>query len=474
MNYCNRWPRAILALAVCAASTAHALDPFDVYDTVPATPAGAQAHGSDGCVFGAPPTNPLSLNEAIERAMCANPSTSEAWATVKLQASRLGISRSARLPTMSLSVERDASDQDTAVHGHPELDSGGLQRYSSQQVLLNWALLDLSREADIRSSEHLLAAAQAGHALALLQVYADLTRQYFSAQTAAAALASASEIETTARASHAAARDRVDRGVAPVSDALQALTSLAEATLQRQRALGTLRTATGALAFQLGLRADTPLTLPAPDEQQNSVLPGVDDVSAMIELAEHTHPRILQAARQLDAALSRVDQARADTLPKLGLSLRAGHNSTPVIPAIGESALASSSRTRAATLSITMPLFDGFASNYRIDQAAHTAAVDRAQLEQARQAVANDIWSAWNDMTSADQALKQSTVLRGIAVDSFNAANERYRAGVGSISDLLAAQSALTNARERRLQATYEWQTAATSLSARLGVIPLH
>lgn len=64
-----------------------------------------------------------------------------------------------------------------------------------------------------------------------------------------------------------------------------------------------------------------------------------------------------------------------------------------------------------------------------------------------------------------------SVVTDTTASASFTAADERYRAGVGTIADLLSAQASLTNAKNRKLQALSDWRSAIATLWAKLGQI---
>jgi outer membrane protein TolC len=47
----------------------------------------------------------------------------------------------------------------------------------------------------------------------------------------------------------------------------------------------------------------------------------------------------------------------------------------------------------------------------------------------------------------------------------------RYRAGVGTVLDLLSAQSALANARAQQVQARWIWQSALAQLAHDTGVL---
>lgn len=465
--------RLVLLAVTLQHCSAGAMDLFGVDRGLPPSPADSTLINQTGhaCAFAALPASPLSFDEAVERALCANPRTSESWSSIRVQAARLGISKAAWLPTLSMTLERDADDTDTSVLAARQLNSSGLQLSNAQELVFNWTILDPGRGFDVASSESTLEASKANHADVLLSVFSDLSRDYFAAQSAAAALSSAIELRGTAQSSYKAARGRADSGVAPISDALQAQTALAESELAVSRAQGELRSATGSLAWRMGLRPDSLLTLPALDERALVAPPTLESIELLITRVQDEHPHALQAARQLDAARSRAQQARAEQMPKLSLSMRMGHDSKPVTAFTGSEPLDARSRYRTATLSISVPIFEGFASNYRIDQAERAIEVSRAQLEEARQQVGNDAWLAWQTMQTAYSTFQQSQQLLSTASESFTAANERYRAGVGSIADLLSAQSALTNADNRKRLALSDWRSANAALWSKLGQI---
>ena len=104
-------------------------------------------------------------------------------------------------------------------------------------------------------------------------------------------------------------------------------------------------------------------------------------------------------------------------------------------------------------MSVSVPLFSGFATTYRVR--ANEAQVDaRAQRERLEKQVALDVWKAYQGLTTSTQTLKTTADLVASAEASAQVALGRYKAGVGSILDLLTAQSALASARQQRIQAT--------------------
>ena len=65
--------------------------------------------------------------------------------------------------------------------------------------------------------------------------------------------------------------------------------------------------------------------------------------------------------------------------------------------------------------------------------------------------------------------MKSSADLVASADASARVALGRYQAGVGTIIDLLTAQTALASARQQNIQATYSWQIARAQLAQAMG-----
>ena len=93
----------------------------------------------------------------------------------------------------------------------------------------------------------------------------------------------------------------------------------------------------------------------------------------------------------------------------------------------------------------------------------------KAQFEQLRLQVALDVWTAYQHLTTATQSLRTSAVLLSGAEQSERVALGRYKAGVGSILDVLNAQSALASARQQNIQSTFNWNIGRATLAQAMG-----
>jgi outer membrane protein len=85
--------------------------------------------------------------------------------------------------------------------------------------------------------------------------------------------------------------------------------------------------------------------------------------------------------------------------------------------------------------------------------------------------VGQQVYTAYYALQTATQRAKTADVLLASATRNEVAARARYRAGVGTIVDLITAQTALANARAQQAQSRWVWATALAQLSHDVGVL---
>ena len=459
----------VLAAMLFASPAARAFDVLRTEGGIPATAASAIVPDPIGCQFG-PPGEPLLLSEAVERALCSNPKTREAWADVKAQAAGLGVARAAYLPTITGNGQLVRDNSVTDVTDHPTLSSASLANVNTESVSLNWTLYDFgARSAAVRNASALLAAARSTQDATLQSLFVTVAKDYYAAQAAAGALAAALDIEHMAGESAKAASARVDKGIAPISDALQAQTAYTQAVLTRNKAQGTWQTAAGTLAADLDLSPDVPLQLPAVTEGIQPDAAFTESVGELIDEAKHTHPSVLAAQAQVDAASAKVDQTRAEGLPNISLVSKYSRDNQPASLGLGIPEFPATGHEWYIGVQITIPFFEGFSRTYQVRQTQAQLEKQQDVLDDARQQVGLEVWSSYQAVQTSIDSVKDSATLLDIAQRSFIAAQHRYQAGVGNILELLNAQSALANARQQRVQALSDWRASRLRLGGSLG-----
>ncbi|GAB7523274.1 TolC family protein [Paraburkholderia sp. 2C] len=458
---------------LCGSPAAWGFDPLLTGSSVPATAAANMlGDGSASvCVFGALP-NPLPLQDAVERALCGNPRTREAWAQVKVEAAHVGQSRAAYLPNISASWQGVRDDQKTDINDLPQFDSNFRNFLRTESVSLSWVLYDFGgREAALKSATELLAAAQANQQAVLDAAFAKVAKDYYAAQAAQGALAAAQQIEQTANDSVQAATARTNRGVAPITDQLQAQTQYAQAVVNLTKAEGDRQDALGVLANDMNLDPNAPITLPDVGEGVKPDQAFSGSIADLIDEAKRTHPSVRAAEARVEAALAKIRQTRAEGLPSVSLVARYSRNNEPTSFEIGQPQLPTTGSEWYVGFQITIPIFSGFLKTYQVREQQAKAELESDTLDEARQQVGLDVWTSYQALQSATHNLDNSAMLLDISNRSYVAAQRRYTIGVGSILELLNAQSALAGAKRQRIEALTDWRSARLQLAAKLGEI---
>jgi outer membrane protein len=428
-------------------------DPFDTLALVPPKPA-LNLNGTigdpcaDAMTKGGLGQQPLGLPEVVNLTLCNNPQTHVAWATSLVQAAQIGVNKAAYLPNINL----NASDNHTSGN-----NPGVNQR--SIGVTLSYLLYDFgSRSARLENARQLLVAANAAQDNTVQSVFLAAVKAYYQVQANFAALDAALESERAAKESFAAAEARYNAGSATPADKLQAQTAYSQATLNRISVNGSLKIAQGTLANLLGLDANRNVLL-VPAERTAIPDDFEGDVNALIEAARQRRPDLLAAAAQVKAAEASADAARAAGRPSISLTGSSTQYNYAGINSHGSS----------VGINLTVPLFTGYAQTYGVRAAEAQLNARNAQLEQVRLQVALDVWTAYQQLSTATQSLRSTADLLNNAEQSERVALGRYKAGVGSILDVLNAQSALASARQQSIQSAFDWNINRATLAQAMG-----
>jgi len=118
-----------------------------------------------------------------------------------------------------------------------------------------------------------------------------------------------------------------------------------------------------------------------------------------------------------------------------------------------------------------VPIFSGYDTTYRVRSAEAKAEVALAQRDSLALQVGLDVWSSYQALQTATQSLRTAADLLASADQSERVALGRYRAGVGTLIDLLNAQSALAAARVQRIQAALDWHVSRATLAKAVGTL---
>jgi outer membrane protein TolC len=188
-------------------------------------------------------------------------------------------------------------------------------------------------------------------------------------------------------------------------------------------------------------------------------------VDSLINIALRNRPDLAAARADAASAAAQVRVARAAALPALLLGGNASRTFTRPSTVSGPS--------YGLTLGLSIPIFNGFSRQYEIAAAKALADAVSASADQTRQQVVTQVYISYYTLQTAAARVATSDDLLASATQSVEVAAGRYREGVGSIIDLLTAQSALANARAQQVQSRWEWYISLAQLARDAGVLGL-
>lgn len=472
---CHFFVVSAVVLTLVSSAEAQMLDVFRTRADVSAIPAAPLL--ADMSCRSLPDAQALELDDAILQAICAHPQARRAWAEARAQAAALGVTTAAYLPTLNATAGIQRNTLST-TYDYSAIGAGSIRRSqntSSKYGALNlsWVLFDFGKRSAARRQAHaLLAAANATQDDTLQTVFFNAAQAFYALRDAQASLDAAQRIEATAGESVAEANARHKAGVGTLADELQARTSYRRAVLDRVSAEGNTHVATGALAVAVGRDANAAVQI-MPQESDvgtpDEIGTGIDQ---LIDEAKQRQPRLVAARARLDAARANADAIRAQDRPTISLvgSLTQNNPSYQQQP---QSIPITRSRGSMIGVQVTIPLFEGFAAGYRVEQARAQVDAQEAALHDTELQVSLDVWKSYHGVQTDVANLVNSRDLLDDAQRALDIARGRYKEGVGTFTELLNAQTALADARKQRVMALSKWRIARLKLAASLGKLGL-
>lgn len=400
----------------------------------------------------------LTLTDIVDIGLRNNPNTRMAWANAQAAAAAYGSSRGEWLPTVDGDVTATRL-KTVASQGRTAVEQSVLTPSAS----LSYLLFDFGgRSGRVEGARQQLFAAGYTHNAAIQDVVLQVQVAYFQYLATRSLLEAQRTTLEEAQANLQAADERRRVGVATIADVLQARTAASQAQLDLQTTEGNLQTTRGALALALGLPANLPYDVDS-TAAAVSVAPIADSVNALIASALRGRPDLAAARSQAEAAQAAIGEARSSLLPSLNLSATAGRTYATTIP--------NGANSYNVGVGLSIPLFNGFSRQYDLKTAEYQAEAATARTEILRQQVVYQVFNAYYALQTATRRVHTTEVLLASATQSNEVALARYKAGVGSVLDLLAAQSALANARAQHVDARLSWSVSLAQLAHDAGVL---
>ncbi|CAM8331698.1 TolC Outer membrane protein [Candidatus Methylopumilus planktonicus] len=394
---------------------------------------------------------PLSLVDVTEAALCNNPQTREVYANARVQAAQVGVARSLFFPSVTDTLS--ATENKNRITNYSN---------ATNRIVASYLLYDFgSRDANLENANELLRAASATQNTTVQTVLLAAVNAFYQVHATRAVLNASIDSERLYQESFKSAEAKYIAGVATPADKLQAQTSFANATLTKLKNEGALKIAYGNLANIMGVPAN--INFQMADSQLDVIPELVDqDIEALIEQARIQRPDLIASEAQLKASLAKIEAVKADAKPKVRIDASNQYD---------ENLLGTSQNTSQIGIFLSIPLFEGYKPTYLIRSAEATAELNASKRDQLKLQVSLDVWTAYQNLKTANESITASNVLVLSAEESSRVALGRYKEGVGNIIDTLNAQNALANAKQQKIQSVLNWNIARTTLAQSIGVL---
>ena len=384
--------------------------------------------------FATLPAQAQSLLDLYEAARGHDAAYQSARATFEAAQYRAEQARAGLLPTASLTSTRSETQLDTRTTGSTQRGFGT----GSASLTVSQPLYRPANSAAYEQGKRQADAAQAQLTASSQDLIIRVSQAYFDVLSAQDTLAFVRAQKAAVSEQLASARRNFEVGTATITDTREAQARFdlvlaqeiaAENDLRvRQLALDTVTGRTGAKPLPLA----APLTLPAPEPS---------DVNTWVQQAEDVNPSILQARLGVEVARLETDKAKAGHLPTVDLNASHGYSRNLA----GTSVTSTDSRVQSSQLGVTLtvPLFAGFATQNRIRETLSLEDKAKADLDNARRTVAQATRTAFLGLVSGAGQVRALEAAEASSQSALDANRLGYQVGVRINIDVLNAQSQL-------------------------------
>lgn len=427
-------------------------------------------------------TQPLTLAEAIELARKNNPDLQSTRLELERAQAQLREARSALYPTVNFqtSVQRQqsASGQISAANipagvegvANPDSPSTNL----SVDLQVNYDVYTAGqRQANIRATEKLVGIQQLEIERLEEQTRLEVAENYYDLQRSGEALRIRQQAVINAQRSLRDAQALEQAGVGTRFAVLQSQVQLAQEQQRLVDAIAQLRTDRRTLASQLNLPQDADIYAADPVQPAGGwELPLPSSIILAYEnRAELEQQLLLREQRQQQ----RIAELAANQ-PQI--SVFAQYN---VLKTTADDPLITQGSGDGYVLGarVNWNLFDGGQARARADQRLADQAIAETDFTNNRNQVRLQVEQAYFELTSNYENIQTAETAVNEARESLRLARLRFQAGVGTQTEVINAETDLTEAEFNRIQAILGYnralarlQRSVSNLPPRAGVTP--
>jgi outer membrane protein len=260
------------------------------------------------------------------------------------------------------------------------------------------------------------------------------------------------------KADLARAQAREEQGLAVPSDLLSAKVQLAQAQEELLQAKNAVALADASLNVAMGVPEDSPVAL---QSQLAEVLFEVGTLEERQQRALAARPDYQQAQIGEERATNGQRMARAEFLPTLSIFGSWEQDNQTFLTRGNDNWMAGAA--------LNFNIFDGGARRAQLKESSARRRQAEAMRNQLASAVRLQVRQAYLNLTTARDRVEVSRESAAQAEESLRITQNRYEAGLATITDLLRTETARTAAQKNFLNAVFDYRLSFAALELATG-----
>ena len=401
---------------------------------------------------------PLTLDEAISRALARSPQMAQARQAVENAGWTGRTTIGSFLPSVSSSSAMSIRSSRQLDPNTGEIRGGSADSYSAGINASYELFSGFSRIRERQSANADYDAAEARMVDSEYGVILQTQNAFFQALRQAELVSVAQARVDQADASLGLTRTRAELRVATISDTLRARLELVNARQALLQAEVGLRTAQVNLGRQVGI--DGAVEPVVPEGLEPAPLALSDE--EILGLAVDRSPAVVAARASEASARASAQATRSQWFPSLRLSSGYNWNNQ-------NATLTGGVTSWNVGMNASFPIFNGFAREAQIGRSDQVLRVARIQTDDARLGARAEATAALETLRTAGLAIEIAQEALVLAQEDLRVIQERYAQGVARIFDVVQSQIALDQARVDLVGARYDYILARAELEAIVG-----
>ncbi len=255
-------------------------------------------------------------------------------------------------------------------------------------------------------------------------------------------------------------RSMVQQGIVVKSELLRALVNRSEAQLALEQARNQERLALESLRALLSLELGEDLDV---GERVSIELP-TDDLTELVSLALSQNPKLKALRKRYEGELAGVSVAEAEKYPHINALAEKNYHSDH---------FGAQADSYTVALQAKWKLTDFGVTGATVARGRAKAREEAAKLRSAESEVRLKVVQAWNNYQLAVRKMETTRLNAQQAAEANRQVLKRYKAGVATITELLASQAQLDKARADHVAAIYDANLQKAQLRFLTGTMTL-